>query len=79
MRSDRGLSGRGLSSRGGSNRGGWNAQVRKRIDVDTSREPIPIATAVLNEVFAHAREAIPEEFSRRQVVEVLQAYYDSLD
>jgi hypothetical protein len=24
------------------------------------------------------RETIPEEFSRREVVEVLQAYYDSL-
>jgi proteasome lid subunit RPN8/RPN11 len=35
--------------------------VRKRIEVDTAREPIAIATPVLNEVFAHALEAAPEE------------------
>jgi adenylyltransferase/sulfurtransferase len=35
--------------------------VRKRIEVDLELAPVAIPTAVLNEVFAHAREAEPEE------------------
>jgi sulfate adenylyltransferase len=38
---------------------------------------LAISGTRLREMFAR-REAIPEEFSRREVVEVLQAYYDSL-
>ncbi len=39
---------------------------------------LAISGTRLREMFAR-RETIPEEFSRREVVEVLQAYYDSLD
>jgi sulfate adenylyltransferase len=39
---------------------------------------LSISGTRLREMFA-AREAIPEEFSRREVVEVLQDYYDGLD
>jgi proteasome lid subunit RPN8/RPN11 len=35
--------------------------VRRRIEVDPDREPAVLPTAVLNEIFAHAREADPEE------------------
>ncbi len=38
---------------------------------------LAISGTRLREMFAR-RETIPEEFSRREVVEVLQAYYDSL-
>jgi len=39
---------------------------------------LAISGTRLREMFAR-REPIPEEFSRREVVDVLQAYYDSLD
>lgn len=39
---------------------------------------LAISGTRLREMFAR-RETIPEEFSRREVVDVLQAYYDSLD
>jgi adenylyltransferase/sulfurtransferase len=35
--------------------------VRGRIEVDPDLEPVPVPAAILNEVFAHAREAEPEE------------------
>jgi proteasome lid subunit RPN8/RPN11 len=35
--------------------------LRRRIDVDPALEPVAVSAAVLNEVFAHAREADPEE------------------
>jgi len=35
--------------------------VRGRIEVDVEREPAVLSAAVLNEVFAHALEAVPEE------------------
>jgi adenylyltransferase/sulfurtransferase len=35
--------------------------VRRRIEADAGGEPAVLPTAVLNEVFAHAREADPEE------------------
>jgi proteasome lid subunit RPN8/RPN11 len=35
--------------------------MRQRIEADPALEPVVIAAAVLNEVFAHAREAEPEE------------------
>ena len=35
--------------------------MKTRIEVDAALEPAVIAAAVLNEIFAHAREAEPEE------------------
>jgi proteasome lid subunit RPN8/RPN11 len=35
--------------------------ARRRIDPDPAREPVVIPAPILNEVFAHAREAEPEE------------------
>lgn len=35
--------------------------MRGRIEVDPALEPVPVPAAILNEVFAHAREAEPEE------------------
>jgi proteasome lid subunit RPN8/RPN11 len=35
--------------------------VRRRIEADPDREPAVIDSAILNEVFAHARESDPEE------------------
>jgi adenylyltransferase/sulfurtransferase len=35
--------------------------LRRRIEADADLAPVQIPTAVLNEVFAHAREADPEE------------------
>lgn len=35
--------------------------MRRRIEVDPDLEPAVLPTAVLNEIFAHAREADPEE------------------
>lgn len=35
--------------------------MRRRIEVDLDLAPVQLPTAVLNEVFAHAREADPEE------------------
>lgn len=35
--------------------------MRGRIEVDLDLEPVPVPAAILNEVFAHAREAEPEE------------------
>jgi proteasome lid subunit RPN8/RPN11 len=35
--------------------------VRRRIEIDPSAVPVRVPIAVLNEVFAHAREAFPEE------------------
>jgi proteasome lid subunit RPN8/RPN11 len=37
------------------------ARVRGRIEVDPDLEPVPVPAPILNEVFAHAREAAPEE------------------
>jgi sulfate adenylyltransferase len=42
-----------------------------------AEDRLAISGTRLREMFA-GREPIPEEFSRREVVEVLQAYYDSL-
>ena len=39
---------------------------------------LTISGTRLREMFA-SHETIPEEFSRREVVDVLQAYYDSLE
>lgn len=44
----------------------------------TAKDRLAISGTRLREMFAH-REPIPEEFSRGEVVAVLQAYYDSLD
>jgi adenylyltransferase/sulfurtransferase len=35
--------------------------VRSRIEVDPALDPVVLPTSVLNEIFAHAREAEPEE------------------
>lgn len=35
--------------------------MRRRIEVDRALQPVVLPAAVLNEVFAHAREAAPEE------------------
>jgi sulfate adenylyltransferase len=43
-----------------------------------AEDRLAISGTRLREMFA-GREAIPEEFSRREVVAVLQAYYDGLD
>ena len=43
-----------------------------------AEDRLAISGTRLREMFAD-RETIPEEFSRREVVDVLQAYYDSLD
>ena len=36
-------------------------EVRRRIEVDSTLDPVGMPVDVLNEVFAHAREAEPEE------------------
>jgi sulfate adenylyltransferase len=43
-----------------------------------AEDRLAISGTRLREMFAD-RETIPEEFSRREVIDVLQAYYDSLD
>jgi sulfate adenylyltransferase len=43
-----------------------------------AEDRLNISGTRLREMFAN-REPIPDEFSRREVVDVLQAYYDSLD
>lgn len=43
-----------------------------------AEDRLAISGTRLREMFAN-KETIPEEFSRREVVDVLQAYYDSLD
>ncbi|MEB2343623.1 MAG: Mov34/MPN/PAD-1 family protein [Deltaproteobacteria bacterium] len=40
---------------------GANGPARRRIEVDPERAPAVLPAAVLHEVFAHAREADPEE------------------
>lgn len=35
--------------------------MRRQIEIDVTLTPVPMPAAVLNEVFAHAREAAPEE------------------
>ena len=35
--------------------------MRTRIEVDPALDPVVLPTSVLNEIFAHAREAEPEE------------------
>jgi sulfate adenylyltransferase len=43
-----------------------------------AKDRLAVSGTRLREMFAR-REVIPEEFSRREVIDVLQAYYDSLE